>query len=226
MPLSKRTGGSSRSSAASRSASTALDSELQQHVRKRVGLHAYPRDRVHQRTAEDPERQGAAVPAPAAGKQRVTEARRTKPARDNGPNVALTQPADGYCHVWTPLADQGLFLALRGSWERSCLRPHMRAPPSIVFCRWRSEVSSLSRRASLANLTSGEITIPATVPHSGRESFEGTAPLFKTTLGATPKIGDVPSDHRTAMAQCCPCVRRCRPAQTMCPFGRYERMAR
>jgi len=45
-----------------------------------------------------------------------------------------------------------------------------------------------------ANLTSGGITIPATVPHSGRESFEGTAPLFKTTLGATPKIGDVPSD--------------------------------
>jgi len=27
------------------------------------------------------------------------------------------------------------------------------------------------------------ITIPATVPHSGRESFEGTAPLFKTALG-------------------------------------------
>ena len=50
-----------------------------------------------------------------------------------------------------------------------------------------------------ANLTSGGITIPATVPHSGRESFEGTAPLFKTTLGATPRIGDVPSDHRTAM---------------------------
>src|SRR3984885_5340776 len=40
--------------------------------------------------------------------------------------------------------------------------------------------------------------VPTTVPHSGRESFEGTAPLFKTTLGATPKIGDVPSDHRTA----------------------------
>jgi hypothetical protein len=27
------------------------------------------------------------------------------------------------CHVWTPLADQGLFLALRGWWVRSCLRP-------------------------------------------------------------------------------------------------------
>ena len=38
-----------------------------------------------------------------------------------------------HCHVWTPLADQGLFWALRGSWVRSCLRPHMRAPPSIVF---------------------------------------------------------------------------------------------
>jgi hypothetical protein len=30
---------------------------------------------------------------------------------------------DGRCHVWTPLADQGLFLALRRSWVRSCLRP-------------------------------------------------------------------------------------------------------
>ena len=30
-------------------------------------------------------------------------------------------------HVWTPLADQGLFLALRGSWVRSCLRPFARA---------------------------------------------------------------------------------------------------
>jgi hypothetical protein len=30
---------------------------------------------------------------------------------------------EGRCHVWTPLADQGLFLALRGSWVRSCLRP-------------------------------------------------------------------------------------------------------
>jgi hypothetical protein len=29
----------------------------------------------------------------------------------------------GCGHVWTPLADQGLFLALRGSWVRSCLRP-------------------------------------------------------------------------------------------------------
>jgi hypothetical protein len=60
-----------------------------------------------------------------------------------------------------------------------------------------------------ANLTSGGITIPTTVPHSGRESFEGTAPLFKTALGATPKIGDVPSDHRTAMrSQCCRFRRR------------------
>ena len=38
-----------------------------------------------------------------------------------------------HCHVWTPPADQGLFSALRWSWVRSCLRPHMRAPPSIVF---------------------------------------------------------------------------------------------
>jgi hypothetical protein len=34
-------------------------------------------------------------------------------------------------------------------------------------------------QGSPANLTSGGITIPATVPHSGRESFEGTAPLCK-----------------------------------------------
>ena len=40
------------------------------------------------------------------------------------------------CHVWTPLADQGLFLALRGSWVRSCLRPFARtigsAGPDVV----------------------------------------------------------------------------------------------
>ena len=36
-----------------------------------------------------------------------------------GPLIASV----GQCHVWTPLADQGLFLALRGSWVRSCLRP-------------------------------------------------------------------------------------------------------
>ena len=34
-----------------------------------------------------------------------------------------TENGTGHCHVWTPLADQGLFLALRGSWVRSCLRP-------------------------------------------------------------------------------------------------------
>ena len=28
-----------------------------------------------------------------------------------------------HCHVWTAPADKGLFLALRGSWVRSCLRP-------------------------------------------------------------------------------------------------------
>src|ERR1700722_20365527 len=42
-----------------------------------------------------------------------------------------------HSHVWTALADQGLFAVMRGSRVRSCLRPHMRAPPSIVFCRWR-----------------------------------------------------------------------------------------
>jgi hypothetical protein len=40
------------------------------------------------------------------------------------------------CHVWTPLADQGLFLALHGSWVRSCLRPCARtigsAGPDVV----------------------------------------------------------------------------------------------
>ena len=42
----------------------------------------------------------------------------------------------GHRHVWTPLADQGLFLALRGSWVRSCLRPFARrigsAGPDVV----------------------------------------------------------------------------------------------
>ena len=39
------------------------------------------------------------------------------PSRDG------THASHGRCHVWTPLADQGQFLALRGSWVRSCLRP-------------------------------------------------------------------------------------------------------
>src|SRR5580704_3704936 len=60
-----------------------------------------------------------------------------------------------HSHVWTALADQGLFGVMRSSRVRSCLRPHMMDPPSIVFCRWRSEVSSLSRRASPANLICG-----------------------------------------------------------------------
>jgi len=40
------------------------------------------------------------------------------------------------CHVWMSPADQGLFLALRGSWVRSCLRPFARrigsAGPDVV----------------------------------------------------------------------------------------------
>src|SRR5471030_143211 len=44
----------------------------------------------------------------------------------------------GRCHVWTTLADQGLFSALRRSWMRSCLRPFARkiesAGPDVV--RW------------------------------------------------------------------------------------------
>ncbi len=48
-----------------------------------------------------------------------------------------------------------------------------RAPLSIVFqpIAIRGELSS--RRASPANLAFGGIAIPATVPHSGPESFEG-----------------------------------------------------
>ena len=41
-----------------------------------------------------------------------------------------------HCHVWTAPADQGLFLALRRSWVRSCLRPFARriesAGPDVV----------------------------------------------------------------------------------------------
>ncbi len=93
---------------------------------------------------------------------------------------------------------KGLVEALRTYRVRSCLRPHMRAPPSILFCRWRSEVSSLSRRASL--LTShpaGSRSRPLSRIRDGRASKERHHSV-KTTLGATPKIGDVPSDHRTA----------------------------
>src|SRR3974377_201998 len=57
-----------------------------------------------------------------------------------------------------------------------CIRPHMMVPLSMAFCRRRSEVSSLLQDFP-ANLTSGGMVIPTTVPHSGRESFEGTAPL-------------------------------------------------
>jgi Mg2+-importing ATPase len=45
-------------------------------------------------------------------------------------------PIQGHCHVWTAPADQGLFLALRRSWVRSCLRPFARriesAGPDVV----------------------------------------------------------------------------------------------
>ena len=60
--------------------------------------------------------------------------------------------------------------------EQPCVRPHMMVPLSMAFCRRRSEVSSLLQDFP-ANLTSGGMVIPTTVPHSGRESFEGTAPL-------------------------------------------------
>ena len=60
---------------------------------------------------------------------------------------------------------------------RSYVRPHMMIPLSMAFCRRRSEVSSLLLQDFPANLTSGGMVIPTTVPHSGRESFQGTAPL-------------------------------------------------
>ena len=73
------------------------------------------------------------------------------------------------------------------------------------FCRWRSEVRALvPRRASLCIiLTSGGITIPATVPAFGTGgASKERLPLFKTTLGcSTPEDRrDVPSDHRTCNA--------------------------
>jgi hypothetical protein len=63
----------------------------------------------------------------------------------------------------------------------------------------RSEVSSLSRRAPPAKLTSGGITIPATVPHSGRESFEGTTPLCEERGLTSPRAcgtACVVAEHR------------------------------
>ena len=48
--------------------------------------------------------------------------RATKRAR-----LASGRQCHRHRHVWTPLADQGLFLALRWSWVRSCLRPFARA---------------------------------------------------------------------------------------------------
>ncbi len=37
--------------------------------------------------------------------------------------VCLQELKAQHCHVWTALADQGLFWTMRWSWVRSCLRP-------------------------------------------------------------------------------------------------------
>ena len=106
--------------------------------------------------------------------------------------------ADLQGHVWTAPRRQGLVEALRTLRVRSCLRPHMRAPPSIVFCRCRSEVSSLpAGHPLLTSLSVGSRSRPLSRILDRRASKERHHSV-KTTLGATPKIGDVPSDHRTA----------------------------
>jgi len=79
-------------------------------------------------------------------------------------------------HVWTAPALQEESDIRLAVGYKSCVRPHMMVPLSMAFCRRRSEVSSLLQDFP-ANLTSGGMVIPTTVPHSGRESFEGTAPL-------------------------------------------------
>ena len=57
-----------------------------------------------------------------------------------------------------------------------------------------------------ANLTSGGMVIPTTVPHSGRESFEGTAPLCEDGAEAPRRTtATFFTDRRTAMQlQRCP----------------------
>ena len=52
----------------------------------------------------------------------------------------------------------------------------MMIPLSMAFCRRRSEVSSLAAGLPCQPHIRRDM-IPTTVPHSGRESFEGTAPL-------------------------------------------------
>jgi hypothetical protein len=59
---------------------------------------------------------------------------------------------------------------------RPCVRPHMMIPPSIVFGNDDPRFALLPQVLP-ANLTSGGMIIPTTVPHSGREGFKGTAPL-------------------------------------------------
>ena len=72
---------------------------------------------------------------------------------------------EGGVHTIAP-ADQGLFSALRWSWVRSCVRPHMMIPPSMVFAiAIRGELSFL--QGFPANLTSGGIIDPDHGPAFG-----------------------------------------------------------
>jgi len=77
-----------------------------------------------------------------------------------------------------PRGARNLLSWQRGGRVHSCVRPHMRASLSTdqdaeACCPRRN-----SRLAgSPANLTSGGMTIPTTVPHSGPESSRRVAPL-------------------------------------------------
>ena len=104
--------------------------------------------------------------------------RQLEPNRPCAPSFRTGRQPGRACLDGTP-SSRGLVEALRTLRVRSCLRPHMRAPPSIRFSADGDPRRALFPQASPANLTSGGITIPATVPHAGRESFEGTAPLCK-----------------------------------------------
>ena len=108
------------------------------------------------------------------------------------------------CVDGSPLA-RVFFEVLQGWSVRPCVRPHMMISPSMIIRRRRSEASSLPT-ATAANLTSGGMMIPTTVPHSGRESFEGTAPLCEDGDYAPRRT--TATFPRITVAHCCRSVPR------------------
>ena len=79
--------------------------------------------------------------------------------------------------VWTALHWQG-FLSASTTLVGAAMCPTSHDDSSVNSFSADAIRGELSFPQGIpANLTSGGITIPATVPHSGRESFEGTTPL-------------------------------------------------